>query len=526
MNEDIIKKLKVGYYIDLLIRHRWLIMMIFCVSIVTGIFYSVKQPMIYQATTFIKVIPRSVPEDYVPSVIEEDVGERINTISLEIKSRTNIEKIIDEYKLFTEQKYNYMYKEDKIGSVGRNISVNVTKSRKGVDSFTLSYRGDNPEKVKDVVNSLAKSFIDESINIIGEEVIGTKNFLESELNDKAKRLDETHEAIKKFREEHLGELPEQLDSNLKNLQRLQEKQIAKTEGLRDAKDKLTQLEKNMLEVLKEQNTLEKKLAEILERQKRMAEAEAEARVTPESEEQLKLKELEQQYILFSSKYTDKHPEMLKLKDFIEQLKIKIAETKETDIKKAETDISKSRKTQLSDEQIQIKELEEDITGIRKQYAEMEKQKNELLRDIQIHQTDIQTIIKQIALYEKWVENTPKVELMLKAMERDLKPIQKSYDSLLEKKEDAVIAVKMEKEQKGQKFRIIDIAKKPEKPISPNMKKIITDFNDRLMKKIRMILTFFYLMVTITLVAEFAMISIKGLDTTLKYMRKIAPFLPI
>ncbi len=260
MNEDIIKKLKVGYYIDLLIRHRWLIMMIFCISIVIGIIFSMREPMIYQATTFIKVIPRSVPEDYVPSVMEEDVGERINTISLEIKSRTNIEKIIGKYELFKEEKHKSMYKEDMIESVRRNISVNVTKSRKGVDSFTLSYKGDNPEKVMNVVNSLAESFINESIEIIGEEVRGTKDFLEGELDDKAKRLDEKHEGIKKFREEHLGELPEQLDSNLKNLQRLQEKQISKSEGLRDAKDTLIQLEKDMTEVLKEQNKLEKRIS--------------------------------------------------------------------------------------------------------------------------------------------------------------------------------------------------------------------------------------------------------------------------
>jgi len=572
MNEDIIKKLKIGYYIDLLIRHRWLIMMIFCVSIVIGIFFSITRPMIYQATTFIKVIPRSVPEDYVPSVIEEDVGERINTISLEIKSRTNIENVIKECKLFIEPKYKDMYDEDKIASVRRNISVSVTKSRKGVDSFTLSYQGDNPEKVMDVVNSLAKSFIDESVKVMGDEVRGTKDFLESELNDKGERLDEKHEGIKKYREEHLGELPEQLDSNLKNLQRLQEKQISKSEGLRDAKDTLIQLEKDMTEVLKEQNKLEKKLAEIQERQNRMTGTETEIKVTPESEDQLKLKELQQQYIVFASKYTDKHPEMIRLKDFIEQLKIKIEEAEEKNIKTAVSDSSKIITEQLSAESLQIKELEDDIIEIRKQYAELEKQRNELVRDIQLYQTDIQNIMKQIALYEQWVENTPKVELKIKALERDLKPIQRSYDSLLEKREDAVIAVKMEKEQKGQKFRIIDVAKKPEKPISPNMKKlfaiflgaglvigvgitVLSDFLDtsvrrtedieknlgvpllvtipkiyqpkeKLMKKIRIILTFLYLMITFMLVVEFAMLSFLGLNTTLRYMKKIASFLPI
>jgi len=50
-------------------------------------------------------------------------------------------------------------------------------------------------------------------------------------------------------------------------------------------------------------------------------------------------------------------------------------------------------------------------------------------------------------------------------------MQQAYSSLLSRKLEAEISVDMEKKQKGEQFRILDSAKLPEKPVSPDMKKI-------------------------------------------------------
>ena len=55
--------------------------------------------------------------------------------------------------------------------------------------------------------------------------------------------------------------------------------------------------------------------------------------------------------------------------------------------------------------------------------------------------------------------------------RDYQNIQNSYSSLLNRKLEAEIAVNMEKKQKGEQFRIIDPARVPQKPISPDLKKL-------------------------------------------------------
>jgi hypothetical protein len=58
-----------------------------------------------------------------------------------------------------------------------------------------------------------------------------------------------------------------------------------------------------------------------------------------------------------------------------------------------------------------------------------------------------------------------------ALKRDYENIQNSYNSLLNRKLEAEIAVNMEKKQKGEQFRIIDQARLPQKPVSPDLMKL-------------------------------------------------------
>jgi hypothetical protein len=58
-----------------------------------------------------------------------------------------------------------------------------------------------------------------------------------------------------------------------------------------------------------------------------------------------------------------------------------------------------------------------------------------------------------------------------ALKRDYVNTQESYNSLLNRKLEAEIAVNMEKKQKGEQFRIIDRATLPRKPVSKDMRKL-------------------------------------------------------
>ena len=143
--------------IDIVIKRRWIVMIPFFLAMIVGIVLSVKLPRIYEASTLILIQPQKVPQNYVQSIVTTDPGRRISTLSQQILSRTNLEKIIDEFQLFTRaRKFENLYVEDKINSLRKNISVSVSNDkRRESDAFTITYQGKDPQQVMRITNTLS-----------------------------------------------------------------------------------------------------------------------------------------------------------------------------------------------------------------------------------------------------------------------------------------------------------------------------------------------------------------------------------
>ena len=56
--------------------------------------------------------------------------------------------------------------------------------------------------------------------------------------------------------------------------------------------------------------------------------------------------------------------------------------------------------------------------------------------------------------------------------REYQSTKETYERLLKKSQDAQQAENLEKRQKGEQFRVIDPARTPEKPFSPDIPKIL------------------------------------------------------
>ena len=79
---------------------------------------------------------------------------------------------------------------------------------------------------------------------------------------------------------------------------------------------------------------------------------------------------------------------------------------------------------------------------------------------------------QIGRYRERIENTPIREQAMILLTRDYQNTRDSYQMLLKKCEDAQQAENLERRQKGEQFKVIDPARLPEKPFSPNIPKIL------------------------------------------------------
>jgi uncharacterized protein involved in exopolysaccharide biosynthesis len=89
------------------------------------------------------------------------------------------------------------------------------------------------------------------------------------------------------------------------------------------------------------------------------------------------------------------------------------------------------------------------------------------REIQTIRQRQQVVVTQINDYEKRVERTPHREQELSMVLRDYENVQRSYQALLDKRQEAKIAESLERRQKAEIFRILDPANFPERPYQPN-----------------------------------------------------------
>ncbi|MFO7557424.1 MAG: GNVR domain-containing protein [Desulfobacterales bacterium] len=405
---------------EIVIRRRWYLIISFCLAMVVGMLLTAFLPKSYESSTLILIEAQRVPTDLVQSIISIDVGTRINTISEQILSRTNLEKIIKQLNLYTDPGNEKMLMEEKVEAMRKQITVDVTRSGGGrndmPDSFRISFSGKSPEKVTAVANTLASYFIDENLKVREEQATGTSDFLEGELAVMRQKLEQVEEIMKEYRRGNMGELPEQLESNLRILDRLQEQQIDRQTRLSDAKNRLVILENNLI---------------------------LSGRASSGTDEITNIDQLRDELKNLKNKYTDQHPDIIRLQKKIAGLEKEI----------------EGRKSEGRDEPPAA-------------YSVVDRQKLiEVKAEIETLQNELSDYRDQIIQYKNRVENTPKREQELMSLKRDYQNIQESYSSLLSRKLEAEIARNMERKQKGERFRIIDYARVPEKPASPDMKKL-------------------------------------------------------
>ncbi len=163
------KEIKLEDIIEIILRRRWWIIIPFCLSIILGIILAFTLPKYYQAETLIMIQPPKVPTDYVQPVETMDLSSRMDVLSREILSRSNLERIMKDFDMYTEAKHFLFFVEDKIADMRKRISVRLMNRPVGnrgytnAYAFTISVEDKDPVKAMKVTNALASNFINESI---------------------------------------------------------------------------------------------------------------------------------------------------------------------------------------------------------------------------------------------------------------------------------------------------------------------------------------------------------------------------
>ena len=131
---------------------------------------------------------------------------------------------MDELHLF-EKERRKRTSEALFARMRKRIEIEVVRgpSRERSEAFSLSFLYESPKEAMHAAARLASLFIEESLMTREHQSVGTSEFLESQLRGTKARLEVMEQRIKDYKIRHMGELPQQMEANLRMLAGLQDR---------------------------------------------------------------------------------------------------------------------------------------------------------------------------------------------------------------------------------------------------------------------------------------------------------------
>jgi polysaccharide chain length determinant protein (PEP-CTERM system associated) len=384
---------------------------------------------VYRSETLIMVVPQRVPESVVKSTQTTTVADRLQAITQQILSRTRLERIIEDLNLYADARKREIM-EDIVEAMRTDIDVQPVKG----DAFRVSYSSQDPRMAMRVTERLASLFIDESLR--DREVLaeGTNQFLESQLEDARRQLVDVEKKLEEYRRRHDGQLPNQLEANLQGVHNTEMQVQALVDSINRDKDRHLVLERAIADAT---------AAEAV------APAPAVGTTGPQTSAQ-QLAAAQDALQALQLRLKPEHPDIVRLKRTVAELQ------KLADAEASERPVSAEGAPVLSPEAIRRSRLED----AKAELAALDKQ---ILTKTQTEKQ----LRENISIYQRRIEATPTSESELTDLTRDYGTFQQSYTGLLAKKQDTQIAANLERRQIGEQFRILDAARLPARPDSPN-----------------------------------------------------------
>jgi polysaccharide chain length determinant protein (PEP-CTERM system associated) len=425
--------------LDILRRRRLLAIGIFAAVLSAAVSFAIYLPDLYRAQALV-LIERPVDESIVRSA-ESAPGElesRLHIIKQEILSRDRLLALITRFKLYPKQMKEGAI-DDALNQMRSDVEVNPSgpeqlSGKTKTVSFTLNYTGDSAKTVAEVTNAIAAFYVQQNDSIRSQSALGTSQFLREQLAAAKAQLDHQEQAVTQYTTKYTGQLPQQVGVNLATLERMNTQ--LRLNG--EQQIRLIEQREKLLEGLDDPNAIT-----------RAENSDA----SPEMIERLKqIEKLKSDLAQLQTKFTSKHPDVVRLQDQIADLQQQEAQAEATTQKKREVAKAAAAASTAAVQDAQaprrrtIESLDAELAKMRDEEA---------------------AIRGTIGSFEQRLEGAPEREQEFALITRDRQAAKDLYDSLLKRYDEAQLSASMETDRQGERFRILEPALPPEGPSAPN-----------------------------------------------------------
>ena len=404
---------------SILKRRKWSLIVPFILVIIASTAIALLLPSYYKSTATILIENQEIPADFVTATVTSFAEQRLQMINQRIMSAAKLTELISQFNLYPDLRKKWTIEEiiEKLKEDIRleTISTEVIDRRTGrpttaTIAFTLSYLGKTPATVQKVTDTLTSFFLKENLMVREKQTQETTLFLEEEMNKVKTDLEELDAKISSFKKQHPNELPEMLPINLQGLNAADQAIDRLKEQLRSFKEREGYLQTQLSGIAKETD-------------------------------QDRIENLKAQLISLKTRFSDEYPDVVKLKAEIEELEKK---------RNAEKSKSPENPTYITIAS-QLAGVQSEISSIKRQIEDYGKTRED---------------------YQQRIERTHSIEGSYNALLIEQANSKAKYQDLMQKVMEAKIAHGLEKEQKGERFTLIDPARFPEVPFKPNRLAII------------------------------------------------------
>ena len=395
----------------------------------------------YSAQSLVLVEGQKVPDNYVQPVITSDFTQRLSTMQQQVMAgnrlrpmieRLGIAKPGEEGAIIQEIRTNMSVEPVITDISGVGSAAKKTKSSKKpgtpLPGFYVNYISSNPRRAQQICNELTGLLVEENLRTRSSVAQGTTDFLGRQLDEAKRALDEQDSKLAAFKRQYMGQLPGDAENNGRILMSMNSQLDATTQTLNRAQQ-------------------DKAYTESLLAQQLSAWKSSQSSTNPQTlDQQLNL--LQSQLMQLQARYTDDHPDVIKTKADIKEVKKKLAE-----INNAASDPADATQKANASEPPEIRQLRLQIH----QYENVIAQAS----------GDQKRLQGQIQVYQNRTAMSPGIEEQYKLLMRDYENAQNLYHDLLTKKSSSELAANMENQQQGEQMHVLNPAILPSDPIFPN-----------------------------------------------------------
>lgn len=404
------------FYAKLMLRRMpaMLLLFLLCTGLSFGL--AMTMPTTYSSSARLLVESPQIPSDLASSTVRTSFDEQLRAIEERLLSRANMIDIANRFDVFPDgDRINpdtivaQMRQNTRISSWGRPMII------------TVSFNASEPRVAARVVNEYVTAILDSSVELRTRVAGGTLSFFEQEVKRLDRELNEQSGKILAFKEANSDALPDNLSFRQDRQGALQER-LLRAQRERDGLAEQRQRFQEIFEQTGQVAGLERQLSPA---ERRLASVE---------------RELEEALII----YSPTNPRVRVLQARLEQMRQAVlAETEAGAATEADLNLAMFE-AQLGAFEVQIQSLDQQIADL----------------------------TNEIDKLQDSIDRTPANRIEVDTLERDYGNLQGQYNAAVQSLAEARMGERIELGAKGQRISIIEEARVPTAPSSPNRPLIV------------------------------------------------------